>query len=36
MKHFMGVENYDNRIRDDALIDIEVLADIRKKHKLDA
>jgi len=29
MARFMGVENYDNRIRDDALIDIEVLADIR-------
>ncbi len=29
---FMGWENYDERMRDDALIDIEVLEDIRKKH----
>ncbi len=29
---FMGWENYDERIRDDDLIDIEVLHDIRKKH----
>jgi uncharacterized Ntn-hydrolase superfamily protein len=32
MQRFMGVENYDNRIRDDALIDLEVLQDIRRKH----
>lgn len=30
MKRFMDSENYDNRLRDDALIDTEVLADIRK------
>lgn len=35
MQRFMGTENYDNRIRDDALIDTEVLADIRKKHNAD-
>ena len=29
---FMGWENYDERIRDDGQIDIEVLEDIRKKH----
>ena len=29
---FMGTENYDNRIRDDALIDREVLADIRARR----
>ncbi|MCW2306753.1 DUF1028 domain-containing protein [Rhodobium gokarnense] len=29
---FMGTENYDNRIRDDALIDLEVLADIRARR----
>ena len=29
---FMGMENYDNRLRDDALIDIEVLEDIRSKN----
>lgn len=34
MKRFMGAENYDNRIRDDALIDREVLADIKKKRSL--
>lgn len=33
MARFMGTENYDNRIRDDALIDLEVLADIRAKHR---
>ena len=32
MARFMGQENYDNRIRDDALIDEEVLADIKAKH----
>jgi uncharacterized Ntn-hydrolase superfamily protein len=30
---FMGWENYDERIRDDGLIDAEVLEDIRTKHK---
>lgn len=29
---FMGWENYDERIRDDGLIDREVLEDIRRKH----
>ena len=29
---FMGWENYDERMRDDDRIDIEVLEDIRKKH----
>ncbi|EAU43020.1 hypothetical protein FP2506_09261 [Fulvimarina pelagi HTCC2506] len=32
MARFMGQENYDNRIRDDALIDTEVLKDIRARH----
>lgn len=32
MARFMGHENYDNRIRSDALIDREVLADIRAKR----
>ncbi|MCB1888409.1 MAG: DUF1028 domain-containing protein [Rhodocyclaceae bacterium] len=32
MARFMGVENYDNRIRGDALVDLEVLADIRRRH----
>ncbi len=32
MARFMGVENYDNRIRDDARVDLEVLADIRRRH----
>lgn len=32
MQRFMGVENYDNRIRDDARIDLEVLDDIRARH----
>lgn len=36
MERFMGTENYDNRIRNDALIDTEVLADIRKNYKTDA
>jgi uncharacterized Ntn-hydrolase superfamily protein len=30
---FMGWENYDARMRDDDLIDTEVLEDIRKKHQ---
>lgn len=30
---FMGWENYDERIRDDELVDLEVLKDIRKKHQ---
>lgn len=30
---FMGWENYDERMRDDDRIDIEVLDDIRKKHQ---
>lgn len=30
---FMGWENYDERIRNDDLIDLEVLNDIRKKHR---
>lgn len=29
---FMGWENYDARMREDDLIDLEVLADIRRKH----
>lgn len=32
MARFMGHENYDNRIRDDARIDREVLADIRARR----
>ena len=32
MARFMGQENYDNRIRGDAKIDLEVLADIRTRH----
>jgi len=32
MARFMGEQNYDNRIRDDALIDREVLEDILEKH----
>ena len=31
---FMGWENYDARIRNDDLIDLEILEDIRLKHKL--
>jgi hypothetical protein len=31
---FMGWENYDARIRDDDRIDLEVLEDIRRKHRL--
>lgn len=32
LRDFMGWENYDERIRDDDLIDLEVLEDIRRKH----
>lgn len=32
LRDFMGWENYDERIRDDDLIDLEVLDDIRIKH----
>ncbi len=32
LRDFMGWENYDERIREDDLIDLEVLADIRVKH----
>jgi len=31
---FMGWENYDALIRDNDLIDIEILKDIQKKHLL--
>lgn len=34
LRDFMGWENYDERIRNDDLIDLEVLADIRQKHAL--
>ena len=34
LRDFMGWENYDERIRDDHLIDLEVLADMRQKHAL--
>ncbi len=34
LRDFMGWENYDERIRDDDLIDLEVLADIRAKHAI--
>ncbi|MEZ5583914.1 MAG: DUF1028 domain-containing protein [Candidatus Competibacteraceae bacterium] len=33
LRDFMGWENYDERIRDDNLIDLEVMADIRIKHQ---
>lgn len=33
-RDFMGWENYDERIRDDDRIDLEVLADVRRKHAL--
>lgn len=33
LQDFMGWENYDERIRDDDLIDREVLQDIRTKHR---
>ncbi|TCO80934.1 putative Ntn-hydrolase superfamily protein [Plasticicumulans lactativorans] len=32
LRDFMGWENYDERMRDDDLIDLEVLADMRAKH----
>ncbi len=32
LRDFMGWENYDERIRDDDRIDLEVLADMRAKH----
>jgi uncharacterized Ntn-hydrolase superfamily protein len=32
LRDFMGWENYDERIREDDLIDLEVLEDIRSKH----
>ncbi len=32
LRDFMGWENYDERIRDDDRIDLEVLADMRQKH----
>ena len=34
LRDFMGWENYDERIRDDDRIDLEVLEDIRQKHAL--
>lgn len=34
LRDFMGWENYDERIRGDDLIDLEVLADMRRKHGL--
>lgn len=34
LRDFMGWENYDERIRQDDWIDLEVLADIRDKHAL--
>lgn len=33
LRDFMGWENYDERMRDDALIDLEVLEDVRRKHR---
>lgn len=33
LKRFMGVENYDNRLRDDALVDLEVLEDVRRRRQ---
>lgn len=33
LKRFMGVENYDNRLRDDALVDLEVVADVRNRRQ---
>jgi uncharacterized Ntn-hydrolase superfamily protein len=33
LQRFMGVENYDNRLRSDALIDREVLEDLRSRYK---
>lgn len=32
LRAFMGWENYDERMREDELIDLEVLADMREKH----
>lgn len=32
MERLMGTDNYDNRIREDARIDTEVLEDIRRRH----
>lgn len=34
LRDFMGWENYDERIRDDDLIDLKVLADMRAKHAI--
>ncbi len=34
LRDFMGWENYDERIRNDDLIDLDVLADMRQKHAL--
>ena len=34
LRDFMGWENYDERIRDDDRIDLEVLEDMRRKHAL--
>jgi len=34
LRDFMGWENYDERIRDDDRIDLDVLADMRRKHAL--
>jgi uncharacterized Ntn-hydrolase superfamily protein len=34
LRDFMGWENYDERIRNDPLIDLDVLADMRQKHAL--
>jgi hypothetical protein len=34
LRDFMGWENYDERIRGDDLVDLEVLADMRQKHSL--
>lgn len=36
LRRFMGMENYDNRLRDDALIDAEVLADLRRRYPREA
>jgi uncharacterized Ntn-hydrolase superfamily protein len=35
LERFMGVENYDNRLRTDAFIDREVLEDLRGRYKKD-
>ncbi|CUT01786.1 Putative peptidoglycan binding domain-containing protein, partial [Candidatus Kryptonium thompsonii] len=34
LQNFMGWENYDVRIRDDDMIDLEVLQDIRKNYEV--